>query len=171
MKIVAKMWINNRIVQEDLDYICSCDFIPWNKLKDKTVFITGTTGLIGQNLVNSLLYANIKKNLNIKIIGLVRDLNKAKSLFSAQLRDAKGLEFVEGDVRSFSYPNSSIDYIIHGASITASKQMLDNPNEVISINIDGTNNLINLAREKKVKSFLYLSSMEVYGCSEKDSLK
>lgn len=164
------MWVNNRIIQEDLDYISTCSFISWDKLKNKTIFITGTTGIIGQNIVNSLLYASNKLNLNIKVIGLVRDLDKAKELFLAQLRDVKGLEFVKGDVRTFNYPSCSIDYIIHGASITSSKKMVEDPNEVIDVSVEGTNHIINLAREKKVKTLLYLSSMEVYGQSEKGKL-
>lgn len=161
------MWIENKIVKQDLEYINSCDFIPWEKLRNKTVFITGTTGLIGQNLVNGLLYVNIKRNLNIKIIGLVRDLNKANDKFKSQLSDTKALEFVVGDVRNFKYSKGKIDYIVHGASITSSKDYVERAKEVKSISIEGTKYLLDLAKEKNSSSFVYLSSMEVYGYPKK----
>lgn len=164
------MWIDNKIVKEDLEYINSCDFIHWEDLRNKTIFITGTTGLIGQNLVNGLLYANIKRNLNLKVIGLVRDLDRAKSKFIDQLKETNALEFVVGDVRDFTYPDCSIDYVVHGASITASKDFVEKPNEVKDIAVNGTKHVLDLAVEKKSSSFVYLSSMEVYGYPEKEHI-
>ena len=161
------MWIDNKIVKEDLEYINSCDFISWDKLRNKTIFVTGTTGLIGQNLVNGLLYSNIKRNLNLKILGLVRNIEKANDKFKSQLQETNALKFVVGDVRDFEYPECNIDYIVHGASITASKDFVEKPEEVKSIAIDGTKHVLELARTKKVSSFVYLSSMEVYGYPEK----
>lgn len=44
------------------------------QLKNKSIFITGATGLLGSQLILSLLEANRIYNLNIKIIALVRSL-------------------------------------------------------------------------------------------------
>lgn len=161
------MWLENKIIHEDLEYINSRDFIPWKNLRNKTIFVTGTTGLIGQNLVNGLLYANIKRKLNLKILGLVRSLDKANEKFRKQLEETKALKFVIGDVRDFDFPTENIDYIIHGASITSSKDFIEKPEEVKNIAIEGTKHLLELARIKNVSSFVYLSSMEVYGFPEK----
>lgn len=161
------MWTDNKIVKEDLEYINSCGFIPWEKLRNKTIFVTGATGLIGQNLINGLLYSNIKKNLNIKVIALIRNIDKANEKFKNQLQETKALEFIIGDVRNFEYPKCNIDYIVHGASITASKDFIEKSLEVKNIAVDGTKHLLELAREKKVSSFVYLSSMEVYGYPKK----
>ena len=59
-----KMWINNKIFREDLERLITCEYIPWEKLRDKTVLVTGATGVIGFNLISGLNYANIKRNLN-----------------------------------------------------------------------------------------------------------
>ena len=44
------MWIQNKVFREDLDQLMTCDYIPWDKLCDKTVLVTGATGLIGYNV-------------------------------------------------------------------------------------------------------------------------
>ena len=48
---------------EDLEYICGVGFVPWEKLRGKTILITGATGLIGFTVTEALLYANEKRNL------------------------------------------------------------------------------------------------------------
>jgi UDP-glucuronate decarboxylase len=53
---------------KELDSLVKCDHIPWHRLKNKTVFITGATGLIGLNIINGLLYANSSLNLNVSIV-------------------------------------------------------------------------------------------------------
>lgn len=77
------MWIENKIFKEDLDYITNVEFIDWNKLIAKTVFITGTTGPIVYTAGNALLCKNLIDNSNIKIIALVLKvyLNGIKSLW------------------------------------------------------------------------------------------
>ena len=65
------MWIKNKVFKEDLDYIINVDFIDWPKFNNKTIFITGATGLIGYYLTCSLLYRNMMCHSHIQIIALV----------------------------------------------------------------------------------------------------
>ena len=44
--------------------------IEFNKFRNKTFMVTGTTGLIGSLIIKTLLYLNKKKHLNTKIIGV-----------------------------------------------------------------------------------------------------
>lgn len=41
----------SNVLREDLDYILSKSFVPWDKLKNKVVMVTGSTGLIGKNII------------------------------------------------------------------------------------------------------------------------
>ena len=161
------MWIHTPVFYEDMEAISSADFIPWERFVNKTLFITGGTGLIGSTLISALLYASQKKKLNIKIIALVRDLPKAKEKFAEQLHETRGLSFVQGSVETLPRIDAPIDYIIHGASQTASKAFVEQPVETIQTAIYGTNNVLRLAQKKQVQSFVYLSSMEVYGHPER----
>lgn len=97
---------------------------------------------------------------------LVRDEAKAKRIF--QDIDCSNISFFKGDVRSPISIEAPIDYIIHAASETSSKAFINAPVQVIEIAITGTKNMLELAHQKNVKGFVYLSSMEVYGTPHDD---
>lgn len=162
------MWIENRIYKEDLDYVCSCNFINWGKLKNKTILITGATGLIGSTIINSLLYYSYKNDFPLKVLGLVRDIDKSQKMFENQLNQCDNLSFISGDVCNCLDIPENVDYIIHTACPTRSKFFVENPVETIETIVNGTNNILKLAKEKQISGFVYLSSMEVYGTPETD---
>ncbi len=152
------------ILSDEFD-ISNMDFVPWERMKNKSVFITGATGLIGRALILLLAEANVRYELNISIIALVRDENRARERFGT---DIKGLKLVVGRVEEFTdLPNELINFVIHGASQTASREFMDHPVETLETAVIGTNNILKLARAKNVESFVYLSSMEMYGCPPK----
>lgn len=148
---------------EDIHSVSLVDFIPWNQLKNKIFFITGATGLIGSSLVKALLYVNDNKSLNMQIIALVRDEKRAMERFKEEWKEGGSLKLVAGTVEKLPEISDSIDYIIHGASQTASKEFVEHAVETIETAICGTKNVLELAKSKQVQGFVYLSSMEVYG--------
>lgn len=143
--------------------------IPWDSLYGKTVLVTGGTGLIGTTLLYALDYINHQRDLQLSAIALVRDLNKAKTRF-AQLESKDFLYFLEGNVENLPSIQSNVDYIIHGASQTASQQFVNHAVETIQTSVLGTMNLLELAKEKQVTGIVYMSSMEVYGYPERGHL-
>ena len=157
------MWLKNPVFRNDMEYIAGVDFIPWDKLRGKTLFITGATGLIGFNLISALAYMNLYKNLPLKILALVRDEAKARERFTEIIAEGAPLEFIVGDLEHIPYVTDKVDYIIHGGSPTASRYFAEHPVETIKMNLAGAMTLLEMAREKQVESFLFLSSMEVYG--------
>lgn len=157
------MWIENEIFKTDMEYIASAEFIPWYKLRNKTIFITGGTGLIGYYTISALLYKNITSNYNIRVIALVRNMEKAKQMYSAQLLQSDNLLFYEGTLEQLPIISEHIDYIIHGASPTKSSYFVTHPVETIDSIILGSRNILLLAQKKAISGMVYLSSMEVYG--------
>lgn len=158
------MWIENDVFKEDLEYINHVDFIHWDFLDDKTFFITGSTGLIGFYFANALLYHNLICGTNIKLLLLVRDLQKAKQLYSKQIEQmGEYLKFKVGSVEKIPSIKEKVDYIFHGASPTASEYFVNNPVETIKTSVIGSLNILELAMQKNVKGMVYLSSMEIYG--------
>lgn len=153
------------VLKTDLQQVGDCMFIPWEKLRGKTVLITGATGLIGRNIIWTLLWANMRKNLNLTMVALVRDQNAAKERFSGA---GQALRFAVGCVESLPDIPEDVDYIIHGASPTASAYFLQCPIETVRTAVVGTWNLLELGRQKNTEGFLYLSSMEVYGANISD---
>lgn len=157
---------NNIILENDIKYIHSCGFIDFDKFSNKTILITGATGLIGFTLTKSLLDYNKSHSCGIKIIAIVRNYEKAEKMY-AEYSDGS-IEFVVSDITEKFSVDGNVDYIIHGASQTSSKAFVNEPVETILTAINGTVNMLEIAREKKVESFVYLSSMEVYGAPETD---
>lgn len=155
------------VLEEDFEAVSQADFIDWDKLKGKTILVTGGTGLIGSTLIKALLVANDRKELKLQIFALVRSLEKAERLLG---KENDVLHFVQGTVENLPAISTSMDYIIHGASPTASLFFVQYPVETIQIAVKGTENLLCLAREKNVKAIVYLSSMEVYGAPQADTL-
>lgn len=148
----------NKILLEDFTQIAkNYDF---SALKNSSVFITGSTGLLGSQLVLFLDYLNQAQNYGITINALVRSKEKAERVFGDTFRR---VNCIYGDVLNLPEVSGQIDCVIHGASITSSKAFVEKPVETIDIALNGTKNILNLAKIKSVKSFVYLSSLEVYG--------
>ncbi|MEE6684102.1 NAD(P)-dependent oxidoreductase [Limosilactobacillus fermentum] len=136
-----------------------------SEFKDKSFLITGATGLVGSILIKFLLYANEKLNLNASVYALVRNIEKADKIYQGY--DTANLQYVVANLGQNNLKlDAELDFIIHLASVTASKQMVSKPVETIKTAVNGTEEILNLAVEKKVKSAVYVSSMEVYGQPE-----
>ena len=161
------MWVENKIHKDDLDYIISVPFIDWSRFKGKHVLVTGGTGLIGASLVDSLVYADIHKNLGLKVSIIVRNVEKAADVFEAQLAHGD-LDIIQGDVSQLSDLSGHFDFIVHAASPTSSRFFAEHPVETIDIAISGTKNMLETARRCSSEAFVYLSSMEVYGAPQTD---
>ena len=151
------------IQQEDYQSLLNQTEIEWNQLQGKTFLITGSTGLIGSNLVYMLLYANDHAQLNSKLVLLVRNESRAQELFGMR----PDITYLETDVQIPFSIEGNIDYIIHAASQTSSQQFINQPVETLQIAYQGTKNILDFARAKQVKKIIYLSSMEVYGTPQK----
>lgn len=150
---------------QDFTHIKNNPSIDWEKINNTSFLITGSTGLVGSLVVKALL--NCREN--ITVYALVRNIKKAESIFAEEINNPR-LKFIIADVTEPVEIRGSIDYIIHGASVTASKYMVSNPVETLMTSIKGTTNILEFAKFHNVKSIVYISSMEAYGVtdSEKD---
>lgn len=157
------MWTTNSIFKDDLTRLLENKNIPWQELHGKTVFITGATGLIGNTLTSALLYYNRLNNAGIRVIALVRDLARARELFSQPLAEGCPLQFVVGSVEAFPPISEPVDYIVHSACPTNSTFFVEHPVETIQSIVGGTQNVLELAKANVVQGMVYLSSMEAYG--------
>jgi len=154
----------NEVIRADVYDVISDKNIPWNELRDSTVLVTGATGLIGGALVRALSSAKAEYNLNTRLIGHGRNRDKGEAL-----AQEFGLEFFGGDIRKpplIADVTDRLDYVFHCAAITKSADMVAKPVDVVTTMVDGTLNMLELARKKLCRSFVYLSSMEIYGQTE-----
>ncbi len=153
----------DKILQEDFE--ATYKDYDFSFLYTKSIFITGATGLLGSQLCKYLLFLNKKDNAQIKIFALARNLEKAQSVFKEQYKEPL-LQFIKGDVLNIPQINEKIDFVIHGASITSSKDFINHAVETIDTAVNGTLNMLRFAKEKNVLGFVYLSSMEAFGITD-----
>lgn len=147
------------ILRADLEYASTVDFIDWYQFKHSKFFITGGTGLIGQTLVRVLLYANSRYELDLSLTLLVRNVSKVKNIFG----DYSRIQYIEGCIEDIPQAPVNFDYVIHAASPTASRYFSEKPVETLETSALGIVSLFNFIKNMDIKSFVYLSSMEVYG--------
>ena len=65
----------NRVLEDDLKTIIAED-LSWEKLKNKTVMITGASGMVGSYMLYVLLMLNDEKHYGIKVDAVMRNVNK-----------------------------------------------------------------------------------------------
>jgi nucleoside-diphosphate-sugar epimerase len=150
---------------EDLRSVIDDNAIDFEKLRGKNVLITGATGFLGNFCVRVLSDLNSQKNYGIKIIAVGRNIEKG-----AALEKLPSVYFLKADLRQPLLLNGEVDYILHLAAVTKSAEMVGNPVGVMETELSGIKNVLELARAKNVKGFVYTSSMESYGIMNKTEI-
>tara|TARA_R110000751_G_scaffold148623_2_gene253443 strand:+ start:4213 stop:5241 length:1029 start_codon:yes stop_codon:yes gene_type:complete len=135
----------------------------------KTWLVTGVAGFIGSNLLEHLL------KLNQKVVGLdnfatghQHNLDEVQGLVTAE--QWQGFNFIEGDIRNYqdcetALANSGVgvDYVLHQAALGSVPRSIADPVTTNAANITGFLNMLQAAKEAKVKSFTYAASSSTYG--------
>lgn len=159
------MKITDNLVNNDACAIASAP-LSWEKLKGKTILVSGATGYVPQFITHGILKRNDLFNDGIKIIALCRNQGKAAMRFS-QYYGRTDFELIIQDVCEPVEYNGRIDYIIHAASPAGVIKSNENPVMTFDVNVIGSENLLKLA-EKKGAGFLFVSSVDVYGKNSGD---
>lgn len=152
----------NTIIQQDLEFITNSRLVEWELFRNKTVLISGANGMLPSYMAEALLYLSVNLNYNIKVVALVRNIDKAKKVFS-DFEGSKKLEFLVQDVTAPIHYDGDIHYIIHAASQAAPSYYGVDPVGTFTANTVGTINMLELAKEKGVQGFLYFSTGSIYG--------
>ncbi len=155
--------IENTLYQEDIMKVVAQP-IPWDKLKNKTLLISGATGLIGSFLIDVVMLLNRKQRLNCKVYSLGRDEDKARSRFS-YCYESPLFQFIPYDINLPFVRNDigSVDYVLHLASNTHPVAYATDPIGTITTNIIGTQNMLEFACAHHALRCVFASSNEIYG--------
>lgn len=159
---------NNRLYLEDLDHVANLA-LPWDKLKDKNILISGATGLIGSFLTDVLMTKNAH-GLNCGIYALCRNLDKAEKRFYGWKRQNL-LRMISHDVSqplSFDEPEK-LEYVLHMASNTHPILYATDPIGTITTNVFGVRNMLEYALARHASRFVFTSSNEIYGENRGDT--
>ena len=135
------------------------------------ILITGSAGFIGFNLAKYLL-----EKSNVRIIGI----DSLNNYYSKKLKKDRIKQLLKFKRFSFFHTNilnkknvekifkiKKINYVINLAAQAGVRYSLEKPNEFVDNNIQGFYNLIDVAKNFKIKKFIYASSSSIYGDSKK----
>ncbi len=153
---------HNKLYLEDLNYTSSLN-LPWELMQNKSILISGATGLVGSFLVDVLMTKN-EGSLQCRVYALGRNKQKAEKRFE-KWKDSALLQFIPYDInRPFVRPDlGKIDYVLHMASNTHPMQYATDPIGTITTNIIGVQNMLDFAVEHEAERFAFTSSNEIYG--------
>ena len=148
--------------QEDLQNVIG-QSIDWDRFRNKSVMISGSTGMIGRFLIDVLMHLNASRELNCSIYALGRDAAKAEKRFDRYWNDPL-FHFCECNIaKEILCPAEKIDFVLHFASNTHPKAYATDPIGTVTANIMGTYQLLEYAAAHDAERFLFASSVEIYG--------
>jgi UDP-glucose 4-epimerase len=125
--------------------------------------VTGAAGFIGSNLVDKLV---AQKH---KVVGIDNFATGSKGNLSSSI---KKIRFKKIDVRNLqnlkkANLSKNIDWVFHLAGLADIVPSIQNPVDYLNTNITGTQNILELFRNSKLKKFIYAASASCYGIPKK----
>lgn len=146
----------------DLELILEHTAALWEEARGRRIFMTGGTGFFGCWLVESFCHANQHLRLNAAITVLTRN-PAAFQQKCPHLSSNPGVSLHEGDVRTFEYPKGQFQYVVHAAAETNAQRCAQQPLDVFSSIVHGTERVLQFASTCGTEKFLLTSSGAVYG--------
>ncbi|HUR96673.1 MAG TPA: GDP-mannose 4,6-dehydratase [Pyrinomonadaceae bacterium] len=137
----------------------------------RNILVTGGAGFIGSHLVDALL---VEGDSHVTVVDDLNDFYLPE-IKRANLESAKQnpeFEFIELDIRDGeklreAFDRRRFDCIVHLAARAGVRPSLCHPKLYSETNINGTLNLLELARDFEIKQFVFGSSSSVYGVNSK----
>lgn len=127
---------------------------------EKSLFlVTGAAGFIGSNLCEAILSMGYK-------VRALDDLSTGKQKNIDMFINNSNYEFVKGDIKDLETclkACEGVDYVLNQAAWGSVPRSIEMPLFYCANNIQGTLNMLEAARQKGVKKFVYASSSSVYG--------
>jgi dTDP-glucose 4,6-dehydratase len=145
----------------DIEHILAHTGGIWEDLRGGRLFVTGGTGVFGTWLLESLAAADEVHGLGVRAVVLTRDPD-AFLRRRPHLAGRAALDFLAGDVRSFTPPGGAFSHLIHAATASSHPEGVAHV-EMFETIFEGIRHALEFARRAGVRKFLFTSSGAVYG--------
>ncbi|MGO9229802.1 MAG: NAD-dependent epimerase/dehydratase family protein [Bryobacteraceae bacterium] len=150
------------VLHHDLEHVLAHTEHLWADVRGERFLITGGTGFVGTWLMESLLWANRRLGLGISAVVLTRNPSAYRQRLPHLAEDSCVTLHV-GDAASFRHPEGSFPLVIHAATERYSAPRADPPAATLTRDLSATECVLELARARRTKRFLFTSSGAVYG--------
>ena len=151
------------ILQADMAMIAS-GLPEVEKLHNKSILVTGANGMLAAELTRFLIYLNREQKAGIKIYALSRNGSGLWEKYGG------AVEIMAQDVTAPIKIEGKLDHIFHFAGMADPVSIKRDPVGIIKANLQGTMNVLELAREKGA-CVCFASTREVYGAMPEGTLK
>jgi UDP-glucuronate decarboxylase len=139
------------------------EFSEWSEFEGESIFLTGGSGFFGSAFLYSLLESNKKRNLNINVTVLTRSVNSFKAK-NPKIANCSFINFIEGNVINFDFPNEKFSKIFHLAT-TSAFETFNGESQLKKYKtlVDGTERVLQFAVFCNADKVIFTSSGVVYG--------
>lgn len=135
----------------------------------QTVLVTGGAGFIGSNLIKNLLDSGSYRVVAVDNMSDSYDPAYKEEQIKTFIGNTDfvfyRIDILDRDVLSGVFEKERPEYIIHLAAKTDTRKAVADPYTYEAVNILGTINLLELAKDHKIRRFIFASSSSVYGNS------
>jgi dTDP-glucose 4,6-dehydratase len=146
----------------DLEHVLAHTEPLWAEMRGERLFVTGGTGFVGTWLLESFVWANRRLHLGMRASVLTRNPAGFQSRLPHLACDP-AVTLCAGDATCFEYPEGSFPLVVHAATERSFAPGTEHPASTFPRDVAATERVLELARRRGTRCFLFTSSGAVYG--------
>ena len=147
---------------DDLEHVGALAHDVFTELDGARVLITGASGFLGSWMAETLAWAAVQLDIDLRATLLVRDPRRFEAAFP-HLACNSALELQQGAIGTMSLPGADLTHVIHAAAPVVHRRLPDSPGEAFDAVVAGTRRLLEVSAARGARRFLFISSGAVYG--------
>ncbi|BDU71009.1 NAD-dependent epimerase/dehydratase family protein [Mesoterricola silvestris] len=157
------------VIREDARWILERSGLPLDRLRGRTLLLTGACGFLGAYVLDVLACWNQDQDTPCRILAMDNFLVGLPERIE-HLRGRGDIRFLSHDLTRAYVPDEPIHAIFHAAGVASPTFYRRFPLETIDVNVGGTRQLLELCRTQPVEWMLHLSTSEIYGDPTPDAI-